>query len=159
MSDAMQSFLKTFLAARMVSTPLVAVRTPDPASSMRAISDEVEKISEKTGTQTPLVSWDVMRGLVGLNQPGKRAVAKVLTNGETTLLSMKPSDALEFAEDLTEDTILFFVNGHRFYDDAVVAQGIWNLRDCLQGQRPNAGARDDARRCASSGIGVRCLGS
>jgi hypothetical protein len=131
-SDAMQSFLKTFLAARMVSTPLVAVRTPDPASSMRAISDEVERISEKTTAMTPLVSWDVMRGLVGLNQAGKRAVAKVLTNGETTLLSMKPSDALEFAEDLSEDTILFFLNGHRFYEDAVVAQGIWNLRDSFK---------------------------
>lgn len=134
MSDAMQSFVNSFLAARNVSTPLVAVRTPDPASAMRAISEAVEKVSEKSGAVAPLACWDVMRGLVGMNPPGKRAVTEAVTSGETTALSLKPSDALEFAEGLAEDTVLFFINGHRFYEDAVVVQGIWNLRDPFKAQ-------------------------
>lgn len=129
MSEALQSFVHTFLAARTVSTPLVAVRTPDPASSIRAISDAVESIAEKSGAITPLVSWDIMRGLVGLNPHGSRTVKETVAVGESEALSLKPTDALEFAEGFAEDTILFFINGHRFYDDPGVAQGIWNLRD------------------------------
>jgi hypothetical protein len=129
----MQSFVKTFLAARTVSTPLVAVRTPDPASSIRAISDAVGSVDEKAGMVTPLASWDIIRGLVGLNQEGKRTVKETLTIGDSQALSMKPTDALEFADAFDEDTILFFVNAHRFYEDPGVAQGIWNLRDPFKG--------------------------
>jgi hypothetical protein len=70
-----------------------------------------------------------MRGLVGLNAIGKRAVTDAVTVGGALALSLKPTDALEFAEGFVEDTILFFINAHRFYDDAGVAQAIWNLRD------------------------------
>jgi hypothetical protein len=123
-SEAMKSFIDTFLTARTVSTPLVAVRTPDPASSIRAIGDAIERFDERMGTATPIISWDIIRGLVGLNQTGKRTVADTVTT-----LSLKPTDALEIAESLPEDTVLFFINGHRFYEDPGVAQGIWNLRD------------------------------
>jgi len=124
------AFVKSFVTARMVSTPLVAVRTPDPAGSMRVIADAVEK----PDAVTPLVCWDVMRGLVGLNQPGKRDVATALDGGDAAMVSVKPSEALAFAERLSEDAIVFFANGQRFYDDPVVAQGIWNLRDPFKAQ-------------------------
>jgi hypothetical protein len=129
MSEAMQTFVRTFFAARTVSTPLVAVRTPDPASSIRAISEAVASMDEKARIATPLVCWDVIRGLAGLNPEGKRTVKDSVTVGESEAFSQKPTDALEFAEAFAEDTILFFINAHRFYDDPGVAQGIWNLRD------------------------------
>lgn len=120
------SFLKTFVAARAVSTPLVAVRTPDPASAIRAISEEIEAMTEKTGAKTPLASWDIIRGLVGLNASGQVAVSEAMGAAK---FSQKPTDALEFAERFEKDTILFLNNSHRYLDDGGVIQAIWNLRD------------------------------
>ncbi len=36
---------------------------------------------------------------------------------------------LAIGEKLSEDSILFLANAHRYYGDAAVAQGVWNLRD------------------------------
>lgn len=129
MSPSIDTFLKTFIAARAVSTPLVVVRTSDPASAILVISEGIGAKTEPTGASAPLASWDIMRGLIGLNAEGKRAVTDVLTVGDGTALSLKPTDALEFAERFADDAILFFINAHRFYDDAGVVQAIWNLRD------------------------------
>jgi hypothetical protein len=129
LSVAVDSFLRTFLAARTVSTPLVAVRTSDPASAIRAVSESLAATTPTSGPSAPLVSWDVMRGLAGLNASGKRTVTNAVAVDGNPALSLKPTDALELAEGFAEDTILFFINGHRFYDDVGVAQAIWNLRD------------------------------
>jgi hypothetical protein len=124
-SNEMPSFLKTFLAARAVSTPLVLVRTADPASTVRAAAEAIGG----TGADAPLVTWDVMHGLAGINQMGRQIVTKLLDGVDPAIASARPSDALSLAEKLPEDSILFFLNGHRFYNDPVVAQAIWNLRD------------------------------
>jgi len=58
----MKSFIEMFTDARAVSTPLIAVRTFDPASVMQAVKKSLgEKIAE-----TPLISWDSINGLRGL---------------------------------------------------------------------------------------------
>src|SRR2546422_385886 len=73
----MEEFVCAFKAARRVSTPLVMVRTADPASSMEAVARVLHgQGGEAGGRQHP-----------------------------------------------------FFSNSHRFYADAAVLQGIWNLRD------------------------------
>ncbi len=134
MSDAIQSFIRTFLAARAVSTPLVAVRTPDPASAVRAISDAVNSSPPSAENVAPLACWDVMRGLVGLNKAGKLAVSTAVTAGDSTAFTQNPAEALECAEKLAEDTILFFANAHRFFEKPDAIQGIWNLRDFFKAQ-------------------------
>ena len=36
------------------------------------------------------------------------------------------------AEKIAQDSLLFIANAHRFYNDAAVIQGIWNLRDAYK---------------------------
>ena len=120
MIRTMQEFIETLKAALRVSTPLVAVRTPDPASTV----DTMLSILNGKADETPVVHWDVMRGLAGLNEAGKGEARRVLDGGDPALASVRPSDALTLAEKPGQDAILFFANGQRFFTDAVVAQGI-----------------------------------
>ena len=77
----MKSFIELFIDARAVSTPLVAVRTFDPASTIRNISKALDtdakvKKDSEPAEKTPLCSWDAIHGLRGLNDDaGVPAVA------------------------------------------------------------------------------------
>ena len=128
MIRTMQDFVETLKAALRVSTPLVAVRTPDPAGTVETVLG----VLNGKGDETPVLHWDVMRGLAGLNEAGKSEARRVLDGGDPAITSVRPSDALTLAEKLGQDAILFFANGQRFFTDAVVAQGIWNLRDSFK---------------------------
>ena len=119
-------FISAFRAARRVSTPLIGVRTPDPASSVQLVMSSLNGGAENTA----VLHWDALRGLAGINEAGKRHASELL--GEAELPSLGPDTALFFAERLREDSILFVANAHRFYGDASVLQGIWNLRDLFK---------------------------
>lgn len=117
-----------FQAARTASAPLLAVKTPDPASTIRilvtALGEEADKV--------PILTWDVMHGLKGWNTLGKRAAASVnaAESGST-----QPPVVLELMEKIgmaSEDAILFMHNAHRFWNNEFVMQAIWNLRDVLK---------------------------
>jgi len=124
----MKSFIEMFTDARAVSTPLIAVRTFDPASVMQAVKKSLgEKIAE-----TPLLSWDSINGLRGLTDDlGVPALATMcnaadVAVGATCDISIALA-ALSFA---TEDFIIFVHNPQlRWDDDKKAIQGIWNLRD------------------------------
>jgi hypothetical protein len=77
--------------------------------------------------KTAVLHWDAVRGLVGLNEAGKRQASELLGEAEAT--SVGPEAALVIGEKLSEDSILLLANAHRYYGDVAVAQGIWNLRD------------------------------
>ena len=81
----MEQFVKTLLAARRVSTPLVAIRTADPALT-------VARIEEAVGKDAAIVQWDIVRGLVRVNDAGAKEIGKVL--GERDSASVGPVDAL-----------------------------------------------------------------
>ena len=120
-----EEFRLVFKAARRSGTPLVAVRTADPASAMAQVAACVNGTSE----QTPLLSWDFIGGLQGRNEAGKSAAAKVL--GES-VASLGPGEALAVAQRLAQDAILFFHNPQRVWEQVDVVQGIWNLRDVFK---------------------------
>jgi hypothetical protein len=48
MIRTMQEFVRIFKAARRVSTPLVAVRTADPANTIQAIQEALNSKAENT---------------------------------------------------------------------------------------------------------------
>jgi len=112
-------------AARRVGTPLVAVRTADPASAIANVSDSV---NTKKG-ETPLVVWDFVSGILGRNDAGKSAVAKIVGENSSAL---GPGDVLAMAQRLAGDTVLFLLNPHRVWEQPDVLQGIWNLRDVFK---------------------------
>jgi ATPase family associated with various cellular activities (AAA) len=125
MARSSESFVQQFRAARRVSTPILNVRTPDPASSIGLMTATVKADS------SPLVLWDTMRGLVGLNDPGKHEIGRLL--GEVTPSAVvSPVEVLTTFYRAVEDTVLFFSNAHRFWNDPAVVQGIWNVRDMFK---------------------------
>lgn len=118
-----EDFASVFRAARAVSTPLVVIRTADPASTTRLL---VEIVRERAKA-LPVIAWDVMRGLYAIGPDSAEELGRVL--GEREPASIGPADALLRARDLSDDALLVYANAHRFWNEASVMQGIWNLRD------------------------------
>jgi hypothetical protein len=119
------SFPAALKAARRVSTPLIAVRTFDPASALQALTCSLPK-----GDPAPVVRWDIMRGIGAANECARAIVAQLL-NGQNPD-SIGPPDALALALRLPEDAMLVTYNFHRFWNDPAVVQGVWNLRDVFK---------------------------
>src|SRR5207247_6532979 len=93
----------TVSPARSVGTPLVAVRTADPASATAQVCASIN------GKQSPppLLVWDFIGGLQGRNDAGKSALAKVLGENSPAL---GPGDVLAVARRIAADAILFLLN-------------------------------------------------
>ena len=118
-----EQFVRTLKASRRVSTPLVAIRTADPALTVARIVDAV-------GKDAAVVQWDSVRGLVKVNEQGGKEMAKAI--GERNAASVGPVDALVLAVEFGEDAVLVYANAQRFWNNAEVAQAIWNLRDTFK---------------------------
>jgi ATPase family associated with various cellular activities (AAA) len=117
-------FMKTLKAARRVSTPLLAIRSADPALAIARVQDLV-------GKSAAVVHWDVVRGLVPANENATKEIGKLL--GDRDAAGIGPVEALVLASQLSEDGVLLYANAQRFWVDPQVAQGLWNLRDVFKG--------------------------
>ena len=138
----MQQFLPLFRAARRASTPLIAVRTPDPAQTQRAIAD----VYNNNGP-VPILTWDILRGCQWLNEAGSMVAWRILlekgeydptpttpdgwatARQELKLKTANLPELLDKAETFPDRTILFIQNAHLYFRKEDVLQGIWNLRD------------------------------
>lgn len=110
--------LQQFKAARAKSTPLLCVTTPDPAETVRRLASTAKP-------EDPLIAWDCLRGPYALNEASERALASL---GDLAALR-NPVNMLNAAHKLPAQSVLFMQNLHRFISEAVIVQGIWNLRD------------------------------
>jgi hypothetical protein len=124
----LNSLIDQFKKARRVSVPLIAIITPDPAETIG--------ILQKLAGGSPLVQWDLIHGMTGINEKGLEAVASFGPDPSTDVggfgtaaLTNNPVDALTQAEKLPEGTLLFFHMAHRVIQADGVSQAIWNLRD------------------------------
>lgn len=119
--------------------PLVQYETSDPAATIKT----VVKVMNGEADTRPLLVWDVLRGLVHLNEPGKVLAGKLVgTNGPQSLASpvalLKKLDAeagqlrAPNVDPAKAGAVIFMNNAHRFIDDVAVMQGVWNLRDRLK---------------------------
>lgn len=123
----MKSFIESFTDARSVSTPLVAVKTFDPASTIR----NVTKSLGNTANETPLISWDAIHGLRGINDIGTNALQAMATQASIELAAtVECAIALGVLEFANQDVIAFVHNPHlKWTNDSNVIQALWNLRD------------------------------
>src|ERR1035438_7942194 len=123
MIRSMEEFTSAFQAARCVSTPLVAIRTADPASTTHFITETLRQ-----GRKIPpLLGWDIVRGMYAICRDSGEELARIL--GERQAATIGPVDSLSLAQQLCEDGLLLYSNAHRFWNDPGVMQGIWDLRD------------------------------
>ena len=96
------SFIEMFKSARRVSTPLMAVRTPDPSATMATVLDAYNNVQDIP----PMLCWDIVRGLLGLNDNGHKAAATLLDNQDGVTLA-SPIEVLIKAMALPRRSILF----------------------------------------------------
>ena len=117
-----KTFTEQFLEARMVSTPLIVVRTHDPFATTKAIA---ASFGEKKDS-LPFLSWDAIRGLQGLTDAGANAVIDMLKpSGTSEAETVDLSVALGVLSQATENVIAFVHNPHLVWDsDKKVIQGI-----------------------------------
>ena len=122
----MQNSVESLKAVRRTGTPIVCIRTADSWSAL-------DKITTALGTRadtTPVMLWDIMRGLVGVNPLGRSTVTDLLTDGDPMEVSGRPTDMLLLAAKMKVDgAIILMMNANRYWTDPAVAQGIWNLRE------------------------------
>ena len=121
-----EEFLAALRAARRASTPLVSIRTADPASAVALTARSLNGDADSTS----LLSWDIMTGLSAVNGPGKKMLDSII--GERNPETVGPADALSLAAKLGDDAVLFYANPQRLWHDPVIVQGLWNLRDTLK---------------------------
>src|SRR5580693_1414373 len=121
-----EEFLAALRAARRASTPLVSIRTADPASAVAVTARSMNGDADSTS----LLSWDIMTGLSAMNGPGKKMLDSII--GERNPETVGPADALSVAARLGDDAVIFYANPQRLWHDPVIVQGLWNLRDTLK---------------------------
>jgi len=123
----MKSFVDVFTSARAVSTPLVAVRTFDNASTIQTLA--------KTLDAAPALVWNCVEGLKALNKTGEKELASLLAKAqiEDIAATIPLTVTLNVAKlvDNQSDTV-FFIENFQLQtkdSDAQVIQGVMNLRD------------------------------
>ena len=111
--------IQQFKAARRVSTPLVAIETPDMAATIVGIRKALPE-------SAPVLSWDAARGLNGLNPLGKAAFGGL---GLNPAMSVNAAETLLAMEKLPQNSLVFMLNFQRQFGETAVLQALWNLRD------------------------------
>lgn len=123
------ALIQQIKAARRVSVPLVAVTTPDPAATVKAIADAA-------GPEAVVLRWDVVEGLrtVPHDDQAVRDARETARAGMVGEQGGDPTVAnpvllLQLARKLPRGAVLFVHLANRLIADPMTIQAVWNLRD------------------------------
>lgn len=120
--------LKQMDAAHANGVPLVGITTADPGATVEALTANMELLD---GEPTAYVAWNCVNGPKALNEAAKQAMQPL---GDTRSCVSLPG-MLTAAHNLPENAVLFIFNAHRFLDNPIVVQALWNLRDVFKQNR------------------------
>ena len=132
----MQTLIDKLKAARAVSTPLLAITTPDqPAMA--------QEIAEKLNGTTPVVGWDRARGFHYLSDAGRNVLDEICKNPkfrditkETMAdITADPASAMRIAIDFPKHTVFVAHSMDRFLNEhgaGETVQAVLNLRDAYK---------------------------
>ncbi|MHB0961103.1 MAG: AAA family ATPase [Pirellulaceae bacterium] len=116
--------------ARRVSTPLVAISTPDPAALTASLLLTLPP-------EVAVVQWDVINGVVARNELGIEAASKMVGDSDNT--PNNPAGCAIKAQNLPSNTVLFLLQADRWLSNDQMghkfAMACWNLRDKFKGDR------------------------
>ncbi len=119
--------------ARLVSTPLIAIKTNDPIATAAAIVRDCNGI-------VPVLEWNAVDGLAGLNKLGKDAAQRIIGELDQSATT-SPVEVLGMASKLPQQSILLmfnlqlFLGGTNTDSVALLIQAIMNLRDQFKSNR------------------------
>lgn len=115
------NYMEQLSAARRVSVPIVAINTPDPESTIQTLRALQNK-------ETPILVWDIIAGIRGLNDAGKAAEHKFHVD-EFDVTKGNPVACLERAAEMPVGALLIVHLAPHWLKDAPYIQALWNLRD------------------------------
>lgn len=144
--------IRSILAARRKSVPLVGVSTFDPGATVRTLATainevEIEKYKIETSKATGVavdaikipeghdprpvtLTWDALRGLrPALSGHAKSIAAIAGLPGFVPPQQKNLSHVLDCLIGAPMGTVVFIHNAPRFMNETPIMQGIWNLRD------------------------------
>lgn len=117
------SIIERLKHARRVSVPLVAINTADPAATIVQVANAVNG--------GPVIVWDSIRGVKGLNAPGKDIASEINQNDTTgdggSTVFLKCLAAVQ-----TGRILAFMLNADHYLQDKFFLQAAWNVRDEFQ---------------------------
>ena len=112
--------LEQFKDARNAGTPIISIETPDPGAT-------IDRLRTVLDGSKPIYEWDAARGFVGMNP---------IATEECLLWKVEPTAMTNIAVMLkaifthtSRETVVFVHNAHRYLDNALTVQAIWNCRD------------------------------
>jgi hypothetical protein len=126
--------LKTVVAARRTATPIFSVETQDQYNTQKLL--ERQFVQEKLNgqpCQPNLIRWDTIGGFVGLNDPGKAALAEFCQVDATKVYKLE--DALTLLAGAPPNTVTMVHNAQCYISEPPVAQGVQNLREPYKRKR------------------------
>jgi hypothetical protein len=121
--------------ARRVSTPLVAIETPDPGSTNKALFGAIEAFdSKRDRSVSAQFIWDAVNGIRPVNDAAAQALPTMLEPvGGDALATAHPTQALIALAQAPLNAFAIMANVHLYWEasrlDPSVVQAIWNLRD------------------------------
>lgn len=128
----MNNLVTEYKQARKAATPLMAISTPDPAATMK----DIQASMVNGGGNVPLAKWDCISGAIGLNDSGADMLLEICKDsGADPSQVVNVIDILQFAEKAPAKSVLFILNGHRYFEDQdnkQYVQALWNLRDVFK---------------------------
>jgi hypothetical protein len=93
------------------------------SSALRALNGKADAI--------PVLQWDIMRGLIGINSLGLQVAQEISPDGP--IQSGNPAECLGLlAKGAPDESVIFWLNAHRYITNEAVVQGIWNLREVFK---------------------------
>jgi hypothetical protein len=139
--------INQFQTAKTANAPLIAINTPDPASTIKSI--------RTVYSAGPVVQWDVINGIQSLgpltiatcnqmNTMMDGSVNPAMATGNPVEALMKVAGVAKANPAMINDWIMFFIYGHLFMDKATpgnlaapVVQAVWNIRDVFKRSKAN----------------------
>jgi hypothetical protein len=120
----MLSFTEQFLAARKVAVPLIGIETADPGATMKTLLNECSE----TPKPAAVLAWNSADGMVGLNVAGEK-IASLLNDNPEIISPVAFLTAIADEKVVPAWTIIGMHAAPDWFDNPVVRQAIWNLRD------------------------------
>jgi hypothetical protein len=130
-----QTIEQQVIAARAVSTPIIAIETPDPGATTKMLFASVTSHAEKKNVSPPpMFLWDAASALRPVNEEAFAVLPSMLESvGGDPLATAHPTQALLVLANAPVGAFIVASNLHRFWDeqrlDPTVVQALWNLRD------------------------------
>lgn len=128
MAPKKNEWLNKVKAARTAGVPILAIASGDP---QQTIIQVCRALKLNNGGDTPAIQWDLIRGLLGVNEAGRVDVVKMVGNDDPTIGNFVEAMKLlvnNFARG-GDGGVAFIHLSHRFIQESAYIQAIWNLRD------------------------------